>query len=97
MQAQIPFLSEYVRWDFTLVHPDDHVVELYHQSELVARFSQLGTTKESLQVEGARHLAKEHGCNGYIESTSKATDKNSNISDKPLVEKISFPIMYKDM
>lgn len=83
MQAQIPFLSEYVRWDFTLVHPDDHVVELYHQSELVARFSQLGTTKESLQVECARHLAIEHGCNGCIESTSKATDKNSNISDKP--------------
>ncbi|MCK9526550.1 MAG: hypothetical protein M0R49_11585 [Limnochordia bacterium] len=82
MQAQIPFLSEYVRWDFTLVHPDDHVVELYHQSELVARFSQLGTTKESLQVEGARHLAKEHGCNGCIESTNKSTDKYSNISEE---------------
>ena len=82
MQAQIPFLSEYVRWDFTLVHSDDHVVELYHQSKLVARFNQLGATKESLQVECARHLAIEHGCNGCIESTSKATDKNSNISEE---------------
>ena len=49
-------LGEFSRWGFTLEYPDDHVVLLMHEGELVARFSQLGATEESLQEECARHL-----------------------------------------
>jgi hypothetical protein len=53
-------LGEFARRGFTLKHPDSHVVELYHEDELIARFSQLGATKESLQAECAKHLAEKH-------------------------------------
>jgi len=49
-------LGEFSRWGFTLEYPDDHVVLLTHEGELVARFSQLGATEASLQKECARHL-----------------------------------------
>lgn len=64
-QAQIQGLAEYAHQGFTLEHPDDHIVELHHQGELVARFSQTGATKESLQAECARHLVEKHGYDGY--------------------------------
>lgn len=54
-------LGAFAQRGFTLEHPDDHVVELIHEGELVARFSQSGATKESLQKECARHLVTEHG------------------------------------
>jgi hypothetical protein len=53
-------LGEFARRGFTLKHPDSHVVELHHEDEVVASFSQLGATKESLQAECARHLAEKH-------------------------------------
>jgi hypothetical protein len=53
-------LGEFVRRGFTLKHLGSYVVELYHEDEVVARFSQLGATKESLQAECARHLAEKH-------------------------------------
>ncbi len=49
-------LGKFSRWRFTLEYPDDHVVLLTHEGELVARFSQLGVTEGSLQKECARHL-----------------------------------------
>lgn len=65
-EAQVQGLGEFARWDFTLEHPDDHVVVLLHEGELVARFSQLGATEESLQEECALHLAKCHGWDGCL-------------------------------
>ncbi len=55
-QAQIRGLGEFADRGFTLEHPDDHIVELRHQGDLIARFSQTGATQESLQRECARHL-----------------------------------------
>ena len=60
-EAQAQGLGPFEQRGFTLEHPDDHIVELRHQSELVARFSQLGTTEESLQEECTRHLVNKHG------------------------------------
>jgi len=57
-EVQIQGLRQFARFGFTLVHPDDHIVELRHEGKPVARFSQLGTTEESIQGECARHLAK---------------------------------------
>lgn len=64
-QAQIQGLGEFARRQFTLEHPDDHVVELRHEGKFAARFSQLGATEESLQAECARHLIK-HGWDGCL-------------------------------
>ncbi|MBA7464982.1 hypothetical protein ES707_00141 [subsurface metagenome] len=55
-QAQIQGLGEFADRGFTLEHPDDHIVELRHQGDLIARFSQTGATQEGLQRECARHL-----------------------------------------
>lgn len=68
-QAQVQGLGEYARFGFTLEHCDDHVVELRHEGEFVARFSQLGATEESLQAECARHLANKHGRDGCLEAS----------------------------
>ncbi|MBA7553653.1 hypothetical protein ES705_46247 [subsurface metagenome] len=55
-QAQIQGLGKFSRRGFALEHPDDHIVELRHEGKLVARFSQLGATPESIQAECARYL-----------------------------------------
>ncbi len=60
-ESQVQGLDQFARWGFTLAHPDDHMVELLHEGELVARFSQSGATKESLQKECTQHLVIEHG------------------------------------
>lgn len=65
-EAQAQGLGEFVRWGFTLVHPDDHILVLLHDGELVARFSQLGAIGESLQAECAQHLAMKHGWDGCL-------------------------------
>ena len=62
-QAQNRNIDKFARWGFTLKHPDDHVVELYHLGELVARFSQAGATPASLEAECARHLDEDHPSN----------------------------------
>ncbi len=59
-QVRIEGLGQFARWEFTLSHPDDHIVELHHQGDLIARFSQLGSTPKGLQRECARHLAEKH-------------------------------------
>jgi len=59
-RAQIQGLGEFAQRGFTLEHPDDHIVELHHQGDLIARFRQTRATKESLQRECARHLAEKH-------------------------------------
>jgi hypothetical protein len=48
-QVRNQSIGEFALRGFTLKHPDDHVVELYHRGELVVRFSQTGATPESLQ------------------------------------------------
>ncbi|GAJ13639.1 unnamed protein product [marine sediment metagenome] len=65
-QAQRQGLGQFIRWGFTLEPPTDHVVELQHQGELVARFSQTGATEQSLQAECARHLVMKHGWDGCL-------------------------------
>ena len=65
-KVQIEGLGQFSRWGFTLQHPDDHLLLLMHEGELVARFSQTGATEESLQEECARHLALHHRWNGCI-------------------------------
>ena len=59
-QAEVQGLGEFTDRGFTLEHPDDHIVELRHQGELIARFSEAGATPERLQRECAKHLAEKH-------------------------------------
>ena len=65
-QAQIQGLGTFVNFEFTLYHPDDHVVALLHEGRSIAIFSQTGATEESLQAECARHLTMKHGWDGCI-------------------------------
>ncbi len=58
-QAQIRGLGEFADRGFTLMHSNDHILELRHQGELIARFSQ-GATQKGLQRECARHLTNKH-------------------------------------
>ena len=69
-QAQIQGLREFARWGFTLERLDDLIVELHHQGELVARFSQAEATEQNLQAECARHLVIKHGWDGCLWSRS---------------------------
>ncbi|GAI76515.1 unnamed protein product [marine sediment metagenome] len=62
--TQIQSLGEFAQRGFTLEHPDDHVVELHHQGELIARFSQLGAAPGGLQEKCALHLVTKHGWDG---------------------------------
>lgn len=65
-QAQVQGLGEFARFGFTLEYPNDHTVELWHEGELLALFSQSGATEESLQAECAKHLLLRHHWNGCI-------------------------------
>jgi len=65
-QAQAQGLGTFEQRGFTLEPPTDHVVELQHQGEFVARFSQTGATEHSLQAECARHLVNKHGWDGAL-------------------------------
>ena len=40
--------EEWRKQGVTLTEPDDHVLELRHQGEVVARFSQSGATVENI-------------------------------------------------
>ena len=64
-QAQIQGLGEFAHQGFTLQHPGDHILLLMHEGDLVACFSQLGATEESLQEECERHLVMKHGRGAY--------------------------------
>jgi len=66
IEAQIQGLDVFPQWGFTLEHPDDHVLLLLHEGELIARFSQTGATQESLWEECARHLVRKHGWDGCL-------------------------------
>ena len=59
-QAQIRGLGEFADREFTLEHPDDHVLLLMHEGEQIAVFSKAGATQESLQRECAKHLAEKY-------------------------------------
>jgi len=65
-EVQRQGLGQFANFEFRLEHPDDHIVELHHQGKLVARFSQLGATPESLQDECARHLVIKHSWDGCL-------------------------------
>jgi len=69
-RMQIQGLDEFARWGFTLEHPDEHIVDLHHQGELIARFSQAEATEQSLQAACARHLVIKHGWDGCMWSKS---------------------------
>lgn len=73
-EAQRQGLGPFEQRGFTLEHPGDHVLLLIHEGELVARFSQLGATEESIQAECALHLAKCHGWNGCLWSREEAPE-----------------------
>lgn len=55
-QAQLLGLGEFTRWEFTLEHPNDHILELCHQGEFITRFRDLQGIEQRLQAECARHL-----------------------------------------
>lgn len=59
-QTQVQGLGLFASWGFTLEHTDDHIVELHHQGELIAPFSQEGATETSIQKECAKHLITIH-------------------------------------
>ena len=75
-QAQVQGLGMFTNFGFTLEHPDDHILELLHEGELVARFSQLGATPDSLQAECSLHLVKYHGWDGCL--WQKETNDGNN-------------------
>lgn len=72
-QTQVQGLGLFVHWGFTLEHPDDHILELLHEGELIARFSQAGATESSLQGECSRHLALYHHWDGCLWSKKEAS------------------------
>jgi hypothetical protein len=71
-QIQDRSIGEFARWGFTLGHPDDHVVELYHEGELIARFSQTGATQTSLKEECEKNMDENHPLNSLKGSVSHA-------------------------
>jgi len=73
-QAQVQGLGSFVRWAFTLEHPDDHVIVLKHENQKVAIFSQTGVTPDSLQRECARHLALHHHWSGCLWQRKEANN-----------------------
>ena len=74
---QIQGLAEFARWGFTLEYPDDHIIGLRHQGELIAQFSQFGVTEQRLQAECARHLVMKHGWDGCLWCRKEAIGKPS--------------------
>ena len=74
-EAQVQGLGEFAQRGFTLEHPDDHIVELHHRSEFVARFSQTGATEKSLQAECAKHLVMKHGGQGCLYQREEDEDR----------------------
>ena len=65
-QAQLLGLGEFTRWEFTLEHPNDHILELCHQGEFITRFRDLQGIEQRLQAECARHLVTKHGWDGCL-------------------------------
>lgn len=55
----------------------DHIVELRHQGEVIARFSQLGVTEQRLQGECARHLVMKHGWDGCLWSRKEINGESN--------------------
>jgi len=71
VEAQVQGLGAFARWGFTLEHPDDHLLLLMQEDQLVARFSQTGATEQSLQEECAKHLALHHHWDGCLWSRNE--------------------------
>jgi len=65
-EAQRQGLGTFVNFEFTLEHDGAMAIFLLHEDQLVARFSQLGATEQSLQKECANHLAMEHHWDGVL-------------------------------
>lgn len=72
MQAWIDVLGEFANRGFALKQSGDHVLELLHHGQPIARFSQVGATGECLQAECALHLVVKHGWDGCIWSRNQA-------------------------
>lgn len=71
-KVQVQGLGEFAGLGFTLEHDGAMAVFLLHEEELVARFSQTGTTEESLQNECAKHLVMYHGWDGCLWSRNES-------------------------
>jgi len=65
-KARVLGLGLFAQYGFTMERPDDHLLLLLHEGEMVSRFSQLGATEETIQAECARHLATHHGWDGCL-------------------------------
>lgn len=65
-RLQTEGLGEFSRMGFILEAQSDHLVELYHEGEVIATFSQTGATERGLQKECADHLIKYHHWDGCI-------------------------------
>ena len=65
-EAQVQGLGQFGQRGFTLEHDGAMTLFLLHEGKLVARFSQIGATEESLQEACALHLAKYHGWDGCL-------------------------------
>lgn len=70
-QIQIQGLGEFAQQGFALGHPNDHILELRHEGELIARFNQTKVTEENLQEEAAQHLVSKHGWDGCLWNRNK--------------------------
>jgi len=70
-KLQTEGLGEFTRMGFTLGAQGDHLVELYHEGEEIATFSQTGATEESIQKECANHLIKYHHWDGCLWESEK--------------------------
>lgn len=84
-KVQTQGLGEFARYGFTLEHDGAVAVFLFHEGDLVARFSQSGATEENLQAECARHLVMRHGWDGCLWSrvvTSVATGLKTDLEGR---------------
>ena len=59
-KARVQGLGVYATKGFTLERADDDTIELYHEGEFIARFSQKGATPESLAKASLDHLTEQH-------------------------------------
>lgn len=75
-EAQRQGLGTFINFGFTLEHPDDHILELLHEGERVATFSQGGATQASLRHECAAHLVLKHGWDGCLWNRKKNKGDN---------------------
>ena len=71
-KVQVQGLGQFASFEFILEHDGAMALFLFHQGELVGRFSQTGATEKSIQRECALHLANCHGWDGCLWTRKEA-------------------------